>query len=289
MHAASLIDLHNAPAVNRITEFAEVAATLASDVGTLARRYEDLVGTAPRRHKRDKRYFGGRTGVTSSGASSNRREEHLAVALYNASRGGAAFALPDRRPLEIIDYQMPLKARQGDRGIGKVDLFAVADGRLPCVVELKVAAKRGRGNTPLRALLEGLTYCAIIEANIADIASEAADHPALSTSRPTLVVMAPDDYWAGYVGRPRAGEWLSTVRSLISGLGDALGIEVHLLALIDAEFEMGLSGAPARLIGDCRMVSVDEWLNSRPRGWVWAQTSASAGLRKAPAKGGTAN
>ena len=39
---------------------------------------------APRRHDRGKRYLQGRTGTTSSGASSNRREEHLAVALCNA-------------------------------------------------------------------------------------------------------------------------------------------------------------------------------------------------------------
>ena len=263
MQATSLIHLHSDPAANRITEFAEVATALALDVGTLVRRYEDLVGTAPHRHERDKRYLGGRSGVTGSGAWSNRREEHLAVALYNASRGGAAFALPDRRPLEMIDYQMPLKARRDDRGIGKIDLFAVADGRLPCVIELKVAGKRVRGDTPLRALLEGLTYCAIVEANIADIASE---HRALTTCRPTLVVMAPDDYWAGYVDHPRSGAWLSAVRSLISSLGDTLGLEVHLLALLGARFEMGLGGTPARLIGDCRMVSIDEWLNSRVRG-----------------------
>ena len=266
MRAASLIDLHNDPAVNRTTEFAEVAATLASDVGTLARHYEDLVRTAPRSHNRRKRYLHGRTGVTGSGAWSNRYEEHLAVALYNASRGGAAFTLPDRRPLEIIDYQMPLKARRDDRGIGKVDLFAVADGRLPCVVELKVASTTARGDTPLRALLEGLAYCAIVEANIAAIASEAADRYALSACRPTLVVMAPDDYWAGYVDCPPAGAWYSAVRSLISGLGDTLGLEVHLLALLDAGCDMGLEGTPARLTGDCRMVSVDEWLNGRTRG-----------------------
>ena len=257
--------MHNDPAVNRITEFAEVAATLASEVGMFARRYEDLVRTAPRRHDRGKRYLHGRTGVTGSGAWSNRREEHLAVALYNASRGGAAFTLPDRRPLEIIDYQMPLKARRDDRGIGKVDLFAVADGRLPCVVELKVAGTTALGDTPLWALLEGLTHCAIVEANIARIASEAADRYALTACRPTLVVMAPDDYWAGYANHPEAGEWLSAVRGLISGLGDTLGLEVHLLALLDARFEMGLGGTPARLTGDCRMVSVDEWLNSRAR------------------------
>ena len=235
-------------------------------MGTLARCYEDLVRAAPRRHFRGKRYLHGRTGVTGSGASSNRREEHLAVALCNASRGGAAFALPDRRPLEIIDYQMPLKARQSDRGVGKVDLFAVVDGRLPCVVELKVAGESARGDTPLRALLEGLAYCAIVEANAADIASEIAEQHPLSASRPTLVVIAPDDYWVWYMNHPRAGKWFSAVRDLVSGLRDTLGLDACLLALLDARFEMGLSGQPARLTGRCRMVAVDEGLVSGVRG-----------------------
>ena len=186
MRADGLIGLHNNPAVNRTVEFAAVANTLASDVGMLARCYEHLVRVAPRRHARSKRYVHGRTGTTSSGASSNRREEHLAVALCNASRSGVTFALPDRRPLAIIDYQMPLKARQGDLGVGKVDLFAVVDGRLPCVIELKAARETTRGDTPLRALLEGLAYCAIVEANAADIASEVAEQHALSASRPAL-------------------------------------------------------------------------------------------------------
>ena len=266
MRAKGLIDLHSNPAVTRIGEFAEVASTLASDVGMLAHCYENLVRVAPRRHNRGKRYLQGHTGTTSSGASSNRREEHLAVALCNASRCGVAFALPDQRPLSIIDYQMPLKARRGDLGVGKVDLFAVVDGRLPCVVELKVARETPRGDTPLRALLEGLAYCAIVEANAADIASEVAEQYALSASRPALVVMAPDNYWAGYLDRPTAGRWLSAIRDLVSGLRDALGLEAYLLALLDARFEMGLSGQPARLIGSCRMVSVDEWLISGVRG-----------------------
>lgn len=257
MPAKALINLHNDPVVNRIAEFAPFASALASDVGMLAHCYEDLVRAAPVRHDRGKCYLHGRTGTTSSGASSNRKEEHLAVALYNASRGGAAFTLPDQRPLAIIDYQMPLKARRDDLGIGKVDLFAVVDERQPCVIELKMAGGKTRGDTPLRALLEGLCYCAIVEANVADIASEITAQYALSASRPMLVVMAPDDYWAGYLDHPKAGRWLPAVRDLVSGLRDTLGLEICLLALLDARIEMGLSGQPARLMGNCRMVSVD--------------------------------
>ena len=75
-----------------------------------------------------------------------------------------------------------------------------------------------------------------------------------------------DNYWAGHLDHPAAGRWLPAVRDLVSGLRDTLGLEAYLLALLDARFEMGLSGQPARLIGRCRMVSVDEWLISGVRG-----------------------
>lgn len=223
---------------------------MAEDVERLADLYENLVRAAPRRHGRDKLYLQGRTGKTSSGRSSNRREEHLAMALRNASRGGAMFVLPDGRPLAIIDYQMPLKARQGDRGVGKVDLFAVVDGRLPCVIELKVTRKSGP-DTPLRALLEGLTYCAIVEANADAIASELAGQYALSATQPTLVVMAPEDYWTEYLNHPKAGSWLPAIHDLVSGLRGTLGLETCLVSLLDARVEMGV------LVGNCRMAPVD--------------------------------
>ncbi len=256
MYAQGLIGLHRSSAVNRIGEFAEVAGTLAEDVEQLAHLYENLVQAAPRR----KRYFTGHTGFTAGRASSNRREEHLAVAFCNASWGGSVFALPDERPLAIIDYQMPLKARQGDSGVGKVDVFAVVNGKLPCVIELKVAGQKTYGDTPLRALLEGLTYCAIVEANVDAIASELAEQHPLSATRPTLVVMAPEDYWTGYLNHPRAGRWLPAINGLVSRLRGILGLETCLVALLDAEFEMGVSGKRARLVGNCHMASVDERL-----------------------------
>ena len=105
-----------------------------------------------------------------------------------------------------------------------------------------------------------------ISANAADIASEVADQHPLSASRPTLIVMAPDNYWVRYLNHPRAGRWLSAVRDLVSGLRDTLGLDAYLLALLDATFEMGLNGQPARLTGSCRMVSVDERLVSGLQG-----------------------
>ena len=117
------------------------------------------------------------------------------------------------------------------------------------------------GGADLRHLYHNSTL-----ANAADIASEVVEQYVLSASRPTLVVMAPDDYWAWYLDHPRAGRWLSSVRDLISGLRGALGLGAYLVALLDAEFEMGLGGRPARLIRSCRMASVDDWAISRGTG-----------------------
>lgn len=254
MNAGTLIELYNSAAVNRISEFAVVASDLG--VPQLARLYSKLVGAAPRRHERGKCYLSGRIGITSSGTYSNRNEEHLAVALFNASRGGATFDLPDLRQLVFIDYQTPLKARRTDAGVGKIDLFGVIDDQIPCVVELKV----GGGDTPLRALLEGLAYCALVEANIADIALEATALHGLTLLpvRPALIVIAPDDYWMKYLANKRAGQWFPAIRDLSSRIRETLELEVHLLALLDAAFEMGLGGRPSRLTGDCRVVSVEQ-------------------------------
>lgn len=264
MYAEDLIGLRRCPAVNRIRDFAEVAGALAANVDRLARLYEKLVRGAPHRHDCGERYLHDRrNGVTSGGGPSNRSEEHLAIALRNASRDGTVFVLPDGRSLEFRDYQTPLKARRGDRRVGKVDLFAVVEERLPCVIELKVARRSG-SDTPLQALLEGLAYCAIVEANADAIATELAGQYLLSAPRPTLVVLAPDEYWARYLDHRKAGRWLPAIRDLVSALRDALDLETCLVALLDARFTT--KGRRPRLVGSPpRMASVDERLISRRR------------------------
>ena len=169
--------------------------------------------------------------------------------------------LPDGRSLEILDYQTPLKARQDKSGVGKVDLFGVIGGNLPGVIELKVAGSGNKlSDTPLRALLEGFAYCAIVEANGVDIAGEALarDEIRFATARPALLVMAPEKYWSGYLNRPSAGNWLPTVRSLSKRLAVAMKMEVHLLALTDSKFKMGNKDERPQLKGTLGIVSVDE-------------------------------
>jgi hypothetical protein len=194
---------------------------------------------APRRAQG---YFStSRSGVTSSGGFTNRIEEHLAVALWCR----AELALPNGELLRLLDYQTPLKSVRADNGIGKIDLLGLhADGAL-AVVELKVEQ-----NTEDRrfALLEGLIYAAIVEANIAQIAKEFGDahRRTIVTARPRVLVIAPPAYWSDGRAYPSTGD----LATLAGGIARAIPLDITLLRLCDAHaLELGLSGRPPRVRG----------------------------------------
>ena len=253
-----LVELYNDPVINQISGFYAASADL--NPRDLADLYIDLRGSAPHRHQRDKRYLEGRTGITSTGKYSNRREEHLAVALYNSFTKDNPLKLPDGGTLSILDYQTPLKARQSDKGIGKVDLFGAIDENMPCIIELKVPTSEGRcSDTPLRAFLEALAYCAIVESNLTDIASEVRDKYdiRLTDGCPALCLMAPEDYWLAYLKHKKTGDWWPRLDAISTELRSLLGLETHFIALKDAGFEMGLDGNPPQLTGACVPVTVE--------------------------------
>ncbi len=205
--------------------------------------YERLRGCAPRRSGRGKRYFVGHAGVISSpddADKSNRKEEHLAIALRNLKgrwprSGGGWFRL--------LDYQVPLKAKRSDRRIGKVDLLGLTDrGRL-IIIELKVKPSNAssRGDTPLLALMEGLRYAAIVEANRDVIASEAKECCNVEITEEPLIVqiLAPRAWWKGWLDmggstRKAAGEWESAFARLTVDIEEGqLGVRVECVALDD--------------------------------------------------------
>ena len=254
----SLIELFKERTVNHISNFADSAGRL--DILKLEKSYVELLKGAPKRAGRGKDYFvKGHNGITSSGSYSNRTEEHLAVALFNATKNGKDFSLAGDQRLSFLDYQLPLKARQGDKGIGKVDLFCAIENSIPAVAELKVAGKNGQlGDTPLKALLEGLAYCAIVEVNMETIAREAKARFKinLKPGKPDLIVIAPHDYWWNYLKKDAAGDWITTLNKLVEKIKKRLKINTHFLSLRNCEFEMGLGGRPAKLKGNCRVEAV---------------------------------
>ena len=142
--------------------------------------------------------------------------------------------LPCGRSLDILDYQTPLKAQRKNAGIGKVDLMGLIEGRRLAVIELKVRPNRNRyGDTPLHAYLEALAYCAIVEANTPDLAAEVSSKfdRSIDGLPPALVVMAPEDYWTGYLAHPKAGSWWPTLNGLAKDIDARLNVETLFLGL----------------------------------------------------------
>lgn len=215
----SLVDLYNYPPVNSVSKFSGVIQEL--DVADLVQKYKSLLEIAPRRHERGKEYFVGHELFLGGKKKSNRKEEHLAGALFNECQNGKRFLLPDKRKLKFIDYQFPLKARQNDKGFGKVDLIGVINDEIPCVIELKVDQKGGgKADTPLRALLEGLAYCALVESNKKEIWKEAQEKFGFEFKgpRPHLMILAPVGYWSYFFNTSSAGDWFAPLLQLIEDM-----------------------------------------------------------------------
>ncbi|MDK1027193.1 MAG: hypothetical protein QGM46_10635 [Actinomycetota bacterium] len=236
-----LIEFANSRDVRLVSKFAKTASSI--DIDQLHAMYKALRDTAPHRHARDKKYFVGHSGVPSTVGTSTRSEEHLAIALCNDN---AAISLGDSGGLRLLDYQVPLKARRADARIGKVDIVALATSGRVAVIELKMATPKSKGDTPLRALLEALAYCAIVEANAQEFAFEIRERYGLHATdgRPDLVVMGPRPYWPN---------WNDTALAAVYDLSDRLArtfdMQVRYLDLDDVTAAIGIDGKRPQLIG----------------------------------------
>lgn len=230
----------------------------AIDRNLLRDEYAALVERAPRRAGRGLAYFSDeRDGTHSTSGRSGRNEEHLAVALWNL---GGSWPRAAGRPFRLLDYQFPLKARRNDEDIGKVDLLAATENGRLVVIELKVAPKseNDRGDTPLDALVQGIRYAAIVEANLSGIARAAKScfGVEIAEQRPIVQVLAPKAWWIDWLdlkGRARrvAGNWEAELRRFAGDVRAHLDLPIEFMALDDvADFgpnprKPSLSSAPA--------------------------------------------
>lgn len=79
----------------------------------------------------------------------NRKEEITAKQLFSFSNKQFGYG-------KIIDYQVPLKNKQSDKGVGKIDLLSRDDeGKCVYILELK---REDNSETMLRCVLEAYTY-----------------------------------------------------------------------------------------------------------------------------------
>ena len=250
-----LTDLFKSPDVNVFASLAKAASSL-SDTELLLRFGEQAKNAPLRGEHRDKPYFKGHTGKTTSGLSTNRREEHLAIALWRAYRD-AGFALPDGKVLFPVDYQVPLKSHldEANAGLGKVDLLSVDAEGEPWICELKVhSADKKSAETPLKALLEALAYCATLNADMRNLSRESDDKKrmllhAFSPMRPNLLIMAPTEYWALCNEAEVRDPWREPLKALSRRIEAAFKIKVRFVRMDNCLWQMNENTRMPSLIG----------------------------------------
>lgn len=249
--AHPLVELFRSAEVNSFASM-RLAATALSEEELLL-RFEQQRKAAPRRGEHGS-YFGRHTGKTTSGRPTNRREEHLAIALWRAYRE-SGFALPDGKILFPVEYQLPLKSHRDEANgqIGKVDLFCVESEGEPWIIEIKVhSARNGSADTPLKALLEALAYCAILDADMRCLSRESDDKKlallhVVSPIRPNLLILAPSEYWNSCDLAESRHRWRESLQALGQRIEVALKVKVRFVRMEDCRWEMTTSGMP-RLI-----------------------------------------
>jgi hypothetical protein len=265
-----LIELANDSEVRQAAGFQKAAAGITG--ASLAESYATERGNAPRLHEAGRRYFVARGGKPPAERKRNKDEEHAGAALVGYCRERSeGLALPaDEGSLHLLDYQVRLKAgplnEPATRGIGRADLIGVTDAGRLAVVKFRyaepTATRCGVGDTPLRGLLEGLTYCAIVSANAAEIGSEVTERFGRTPidEPPLLVMLASPRYWE--LCRKRAAQkgaaWIKELERLAAESEQDVGVTVRYLGLA-LEGDPGWSYAEDGVVLDGAPKLVTAW------------------------------
>jgi hypothetical protein len=238
-----LIELANDREVRQSKGFREAAARMTGE--SLAEMYQQEVANAPKRYDADKKFLVNQKGTVARGGKTGKPHEHLSIALVNRFQSiGEGLDLPMAPAgdtLDFFSYQVPLKVRQTDpdKRIGKIDVIgAVPENRMAIIVLKYVpptATRGSTGDTPLRALLEGLAYTAIVQANRNEIIAEidSAHGRKLSDEPPILIILGNTRYWELCRKREaqKGAAWINQMERLGQEIDENLGITVSYLGL----------------------------------------------------------
>ena len=104
------------------------------------------------------------------------------------------------------------------------------------VIELK-CPRSGRGQSPAHALMEGLRYAAIVEANIHTLASSARERFGCKTDAeapPIVQILGTISWWRDWLDpglKKRAvGDWDRAFADLASDIEERIGVNVECMA-----------------------------------------------------------
>jgi hypothetical protein len=225
----------------RISYFVDEANQ--TDMAELAEEYQALRQSAPRRTRNYLEVARNSQALVST----TRLEERLAAQL--ATRR-TRLRLPDRSIVHTVDFPVPLKEIRADAKVGKIDLLGISDRVV--VIEVKVGRQAGGGDNPLAALLEALSYAAMVEANHQRFAYDLRMFGLeASEPKPWIMVLGDERYWGYWDYTPAAEGWREVLSGLISRLVASIGLPVSLAVLPD-DWE---SAADAVTVADPLMTS----------------------------------
>lgn len=241
-----LIDLANNREVKQATGFKKIAAELRGE--KLAELYQQEIANAPRRADAGKKFFVGHNSKLASVRRPGRDAEHVSIALTaNCRSAGDGLRLPDDQGvLQLVHALVPLKSAQPDKergdddpnlGVDRIDMLGVGPESRMAVVSVRFLApdaKRvGVGDTPLRALLEGLANCAIASANREALQSEVTERGGaeMVDEPPILYVLGSKRYWE--LCRKREAQkgavWIRELQRLATEIERDIGVTVRYL------------------------------------------------------------
>ncbi len=242
-----LVDLAADKDVRKAAGFRAVAAELTGE--NLSERYTQETANAPHRQDAGRKYFVAYNSRLSAMRKPGRDDEHASLALADhCSRSGDSLGLPDEGgAVSFVQAQVPLKSAAEDKskgdadpnkGVGRLDLLGVGPEDRMVVGQVRYlapSASRGRtGDTPLRALLEGLAAAAIAQANVEALREEvmAKSGRTLSDAPPLLLLIGSPRYWELCRKREaqKGAAWIKEMERLAGEIEEETGVGVVYLA-----------------------------------------------------------
>jgi hypothetical protein len=236
------------PRVRQARGFREAAAELTGEI--LAAEFETERQGAPRRSEAKKKHLVQPNQRLAAERHPARDAEHAAIALVAyREQGGEPLRLPEEEGFfEALHAGVVLKSAPADAklgeddpnfGIDRFDLVGIGPGdRLALVVMRSVppsSTRVGTGETPLRALLEGLAHTAVAMASQPALVAEleaktgrkAADAP------PYLFLLGSPRYWELCRKREpqRGAAWIQQMERLAKEIEEKIGVSVRYLSL----------------------------------------------------------
>ena len=243
-----LVERARDPRVRQARGFREAAAELTGEI--LAVEFEQEREGAPRRSEAKKKHLVQPNQRLAAERNEGRDGEHAAIALVaRREKGGEPLRLPDEEGFfEALHAGVVLKAAPADPkagaedpnfGIDRMDLVGVGPGdRLALVLMRYVApssTRVGTGETPLRALLEGLAHTAVAVASREALAAEieARADRKIADAPPYLFLLGSPRYWELCRKREaqRGAAWIQQMERLAREIEEKIGVSVRYLSL----------------------------------------------------------